>query len=345
MSSATKTIKVLSTNLIFCILIYLLFEIFTGNFISNQKLKCSYIKCNADYNHKITLYSKEKISVNYKKDKYGFRGRRKTISEIDIIAIGGSTTDERYLNEEDTWVEQLEKQFVQDQIPIDIVNAAIDGQSTVGHIWNFDNWFNKIENLQTKYFIFYIGLNEVKTTRRKDFKYDKKFTLINKIKYFIEFNGGITYKLYEFFYLKKNLIDEFNIGHNPTREAIYFKIKKKTKLDQKLISDIYSRLNELYILSKKFNSTPIFITQRSLKWKKVGNQIFSLSEVSNIYDIEKQKSDLIMKFCLDKRMKCINGFELFKLNEKDIYDLVHLNPKGSKKISAVLYENLKDLKF
>ena len=38
---------------------------------------------------------------------------------------------------------------------INFVNAGIDGQSTIGHIWNFNNWFNKIENFKSQYILFY----------------------------------------------------------------------------------------------------------------------------------------------------------------------------------------------
>ena len=51
--------------------------------------------------------------------------------------MGGSTTDERYLNLNDTWSEQLELNFKKNNKSIDVVNAGIDGQSSFGHIWNF----------------------------------------------------------------------------------------------------------------------------------------------------------------------------------------------------------------
>ena len=61
---------------------------------------------------------------------------------------------------------------------MDVVNAGIDGQSTIGHIWNFQDWFPKIENLKTKYFIFYIGLNE-RIIDDELSKYDNIFNLSN----------------------------------------------------------------------------------------------------------------------------------------------------------------------
>ena len=36
-----------------------------------------------------------------------------------------------------------------------IANAGIDGQSTVGHIWNFKNWLINIKDLNPKAIIFF----------------------------------------------------------------------------------------------------------------------------------------------------------------------------------------------
>ena len=43
-----------------------------------------------------------------------------------------------------------------------VVNAGVDGQSTVGHIKNFDWWFPNIPDLKVKYFLFY-NLEQVST--------------------------------------------------------------------------------------------------------------------------------------------------------------------------------------
>ena len=45
-------------------------------------------------------------------------------------------------------------------------------------------------------------------------------------------------------------------------------------------------------------------------------------------------------------MFCINLNESFNLSANDTYDLIHLSPKGSKKLSEFLFERLKyKLKF
>ena len=105
-----------------------------------------YILCDIKYIYENKLYDPFN-DVTYERDIFGLRGRYKDLNKIDIIVVGGSTTDERLLNLEDTWVEKLEKNFnLNQKIEIDFVNAGVDGQSSVGPLWNFVNWFKKVEN-------------------------------------------------------------------------------------------------------------------------------------------------------------------------------------------------------
>ena len=41
-----------------------------------------------------------------------------------------------------------------------IINAGIAGQSTYGHIYNFQHWFPKLKDFSPKLYIFYIGIND-----------------------------------------------------------------------------------------------------------------------------------------------------------------------------------------
>ena len=45
----------------------------------------------------------------YKRDNYGLRGDYNKISDIEIAAIGGSTTDERWIDDKLTWTYLLQK--------------------------------------------------------------------------------------------------------------------------------------------------------------------------------------------------------------------------------------------
>ena len=217
-----KIIKIFLVNITIFLLLIIVLELVYGNKIYPNKLNCGYLLCSSNYTYKNNLYEGKNF-INYKKDKYGFRGLRKNISQIDILTIGGSTTDERYLEIEDTWSEQLERKInnTYPKLDIDIVNAGIDGQSTNGHIWNFKNWFPKIKKFKTKYVFFYIGINEYFSDEKS--KYDqgtKGLNYFQKIKLWVRENNGIIYKSYDLVYRKYFLKDILNVGHQ-IREKKY----------------------------------------------------------------------------------------------------------------------------
>ena len=97
--------------------------------------------------------------IYYKRDGYGLRGVYDDVSKIDILTIGGSTTNERFIDETQTWTAVLGQEFRRHGHEIVVVNAGVDGQSTIGHIKNFDLWFPMIPNLKARYILAYVGIN------------------------------------------------------------------------------------------------------------------------------------------------------------------------------------------
>ncbi len=337
-------LKIVFINLIVFVFLYTLIEIFSGTLFFKNKLNCNYLLCNKEYTFKNSLYEPYN-DIKYFKDEYGFRGREKNIDDIDILVLGGSTTDERYLNFEDTWTERLEKKINTNLgKKLDVVNAGIDGQSSVGHIWNFDNWFAKLDNFKPKYIIIYFGLNERKDKSKYDLQY-QGFSFFEKIFILIKNNHGLTYNLYQYFSLIVNKDEYKKIGH-VKRKSNYEKINIEdyvmSKNEKILANKIYNNLEILNNLIIDMQSIPIYITQRSLRWKKKNNEFFSIPG-ENYYRNEKLRAETIMKFCKQNNVNCIDIFSLIELKEKDTYDLIHLNPIGAEKLSEEIYKKIKNI--
>ena len=65
--------------------------------------------------------------------------------------MGGSATDQRALTEGEAGY--LASRLCETWEIINIANGGIDGQSTYGHIKDFDWWFPSLPNLKVKYFL------------------------------------------------------------------------------------------------------------------------------------------------------------------------------------------------
>lgn len=345
--------NLLSTFIIFSIVFLIIFiiEIISGKYLSKNRLDCSYLHCNANYNYvnrtrEATMQKNYDTfyDIVYQKDKYGFRGKRKQISKIDILTVGGSTTDEKFLNLENTWSHKLEENFKRIDKNIDVVSAGIDGQSSHGHIWNLKNWFPKIENFKTKYIIYYMGINE-NLKKKPDTVFDlnkDNLTKINQIKFYIQRNNGLLYKTYNIF-RKKYYNLYLNSGYQPLLPK-YSKIKNTFTPNIKHKNNLVKNLSQIKKLTEELNATPIFVTQRTQFWKEINGEILLANNViynnKDHYNYEKFIAKTIINFCQENDLVCIDIFNNIKFDEEDHFELAHTTAKGSKKIADYIFKKL-----
>ena len=332
-----KFTKILLINFIVFVGVILFLEIILGNKIYPNKLNCGYLLCSADHSYKNSLYQGNDY-IRYKKDKYGFRGLRKKVNQIDILTVGGSTTDERYLETKDTWSEQLELliNINYPNLNFEVANAGIDGQSTYGHIWNFKNWFPKIQNFKTKYIFFYIGLNEYFSDQKHVYDQGTKYlNFFQKIKLWFKENNGIIFRTYDIVYRNFFLKDTLNVGHK-IRTVNYRLAKKNFQITDENIIDLNNRLDKLIMLTKKINAIPIFVTQKSLRSKLIDNKIYSIDEFDYMSK-EKIISEIIINNCEKNQIFCVDLFNKIKFSNDSLYDLVHASPEGAKTIAKTIF--------
>jgi len=338
--------KIISTNLILCLVIYALFEIFSGDYIigNNTRLNNNYLVLDKPLEYEVDLYTEELIKIKYKRDQYGFKDRFKNVDSIDIITVGGSTTEQRYLAIENTWSDLLEKKFNINH-NIDIVNAGISGQSSKGHIWSLNHWFKNISNLKPQYIIFYMGINENEngTTKGDPQPYQlKNIKFKDKIKKYLKNNNGITYKTYLKFTLKKSAL--LNVWHDSERYNSSYKLigPDASKFKKVTFIKLEKKLEELSRLTSEIGAIPIFVTQKTLRWKKDKSSISSIDKIDHYFN-EKKISKTIIDFCIKNNIKYIDGFNKLRFIKEDTWDLVHTSPSGSEKIADLIYGEIKTI--
>ena len=214
--------KIIFYNLLFLFLGLILIELIFGNWIFGPKFSSLIIKRNITKVWNPTHYESNHVAM-YKKDEFGFRGNYKNISNVKIITVGGSTTDERWIDENLTWSHLLQKKLENTYANIKVANAGTMGQSTIGHLKNFEIQFNQIPNLKPEYFIYYIGINDSilllkALDKYKDKRnYNEADTLVSKklferqVRYLK--NNSVFYKLFKlidgYFLAKKYGVTHF----------------------------------------------------------------------------------------------------------------------------------------
>ncbi len=118
-----------------------------------------------DY-HVAHLYEWQAPTIRYVRDEYGLRDDCASAGDIDILTVGGSTTDQRFLAQQATFQAVMQRELTRVAGPgICVSNAGVDGHSTHGHLRAFSDWFPLIPRLRPKLFVFSIGINDADFTR------------------------------------------------------------------------------------------------------------------------------------------------------------------------------------
>ena len=112
-----KIIKIFIINIFILILKIIFLEIIFGNWVFNNEWRsANYLNIIRDKQIEITIKDLEKENSNYKiiytRDIYALRSSCKYENNIDILTIGGSTTDQRYISDENTFQEILQQKLL-----------------------------------------------------------------------------------------------------------------------------------------------------------------------------------------------------------------------------------------
>jgi len=339
----------------------LLLEVFYGGWFDPYALNRLNIVRNKTVHYPINgLYDTGLEYAVHKRDMYGFRGYYESPDSIDILTIGGSTTEQKYITEGQTWQDVMRTRFLEEGKDVSVVNAGLDGQSSKGHIENFEYWFPKVPGLKPKYFIFYIGFCDrfAWLDRIEEYK-DRKGLL-----------GGETERSMWDRLLRRSFVCDafrklysshtayvYDLHHARIdySEANWLKIKPSAFSDHvNEAAKLYGRqLHRLFDLVESWGGKAVFVTQKAMTYKEVEGEIYFLDTVKVIgRDVVTHHDDYIymshinnttMEVCRERGGICIDLAKELEVSPDDYYDYRHMNPRGTEKVGNFLYGKLKEL--
>lgn len=330
-------IKLILINIFIFLIFLIVIDLIFGSWFKNKfNLRLSSER-NINRVYKFDFNNHKGQSL-YIRDNLGFRVKNVSTKpkKVNIIFAGGSTTNQKFLNYDETIVGILDYKINNYKF----ANSGIDGMSIVGHINSFDLWFDKIDNLKPSYFIFYIGVNDqfLFSENNKDRNVDQLIESSNKaqIREYLESNSFF-YK--QFRILKSALFLKYGLNiaanHVNQKTVVYSEretnkfssynefINKKINIKHKKIYDSY--LEKLTNRVIKSESKIIYLTQTS-----------GYGMNDDLYLI----ASSIMEHCKKFQLICFNLAKESSLNFDDFYDGLHLNKKGSIKVSNYIYKKL-----
>ena len=343
--------KTLAVNLFIIFIGLIAIElIFGGWFRKQNQLDNFNIYRNRIIYHSLNgLYDSDNEVIKYSRDNYGMRGTLawNCPEKIDILTIGGSTTDQRYITDGQTWQDVLQNEFQKQGKNFIIGNAGVDGQSTLGYIRNFEVWFPLVPNLSPKYVFFYIGINDVLTIQSNT---DYSFLNNNSFRG-IKINS-VLYNLgrkIQGLYLAKMV---YRVAHRKIDFSQIQYVDKGTRPEE--FFDSYrvdvnvgyrKRLLKLIEMTEAMGAKPVFITQPSRIYKyEKDDTMMGVEEEINGIDFYKMLSEVnrVIYEVAGNKYIVVELTELRIWNDNDFYDFMHMTPSGAQKVGFAIYEQIKD---
>lgn len=356
MKIKSKTLSILLINSSFYLVFFVTTELLLGNWIKNFFTLQDYIPIPGLIKDRVLMYDAKKIfsssktvPIIYTRDKLGYRSRDFNKNKLQILTLGGSSTDQRYTTDGKTWQDNLD--IIEPRF--DFINGGVDGQSSYGHLTSIRLWHSKSLNPDdVAKIIFYIGVNE---SLKKNYisKFDFAKTPFQYFKWVVRENS---------FYIIKitKIVQNFKNKYSPLKEPIVFINQHKARPIDFLDKGIYYKLenfnsdsfpeyienftNLLNDTQKYFPKSKIIVIQQQVPGCSFINQF----EVNDRYP-DKTKTrclDLINIFQIQKEIVNSQKFKdkidlvpmyLKKiLNDDDVYDYTHTNNIGSMKIAKFI---------
>lgn len=293
--------------------------------------------------------------IHYKRDRHGLRGAYEDPSRIDILVLGGSTANEIFIDEDATWTATLAKAFAEEGRKVTVVNAGVDGQSTVGHLKNFELWFPRIPGLKARYVLVYLGINDhaVAATGTLN-KQDHLEAPRRQVKQFLINNSAI-YGLYRT--LKGAWkAREADLVHKPTNyDGIAWTEAPvqpdPAEADRKWAPQLDAfagRLAELARRVRAFGAEPIIVTQHLGRYRIRDGKVHGRPLPDGRVDINDFAGldafdRRAMTVCAEVKAICIDLARELLFTDGDHYDGLHTTPRGSARIGRFLHEKLKGI--
>jgi lysophospholipase L1-like esterase len=293
----------------------------------------------------------------YSRDEHGLRGAYSDPGKIDILVMGGSTADEIYVSDELTWVEQLRKAFAAAGQPLVIVNAAIDGQSSIGHIRAIDIWFPNIPGLRTRYVLFYIGINDIAVNPKSISQFDamKSPEPLRRVRYYL-MNNSIFYNKF------RQVRGMFTAWRMQYLHGVLQSEKTEWRPattgpgEEDLAKTLEPRLTayaaRLQTLVRKvrtdLRAEPIFVTQKRGDYRIADGRLLvrvdkgAATPSDEAHRTLRAFNQVTLAVAAEMKAPAIDLARGLAFEEGDFYDHIHTTPAGSRRIGRFIYEEIKD---
>lgn len=334
-------VMVVGVNLALLLVAAVIIEVIFGRWFTSDPI--DQLSVPRDQQVKVTaagLYPGGEAFV-YRRDHWGFRGGGVDPATIEILTLGGSTTNQLYLTEDSTWQAVAARALRAAGRPVVIGNAGIDGQSSVGTLTNLRAWLPHVPGLKPRLILVYTGINDTAVGGNvvDELKYSSIHKSIRQKSALMRFGATVSGILQaQKAKLNHQAIDFSAAQWSGTPNGYDW---AKAGLEPGT-GPYRERLTAIVRHIQTLGSRPVLVTQRRGDYRTVNGNVVGLvmppdgPNGMDQYLALSRFNAATLEVCRETGATCLDlGGEL-DLGDGDFYDMVHTTPQGAEKIGRWL---------
>jgi len=300
------------------------------------------------------IHGPQAAPVSYTRDAHGLRGACTEPAKVRVVTLGGSTTDQVYVDDAQTWQAVLERRLAEAALkqPVCVANAGVDGHTTFGHIAAMERWLPLIPGLRPDFILLYIGVNDA-ALRRERAPGDERASpgLWGRAKAAMQHNSAL-WALWR--RLNRPPADEAPIfaAHKLLKpvDADYGSTRPAADIEALVAQSTVAfreRLQRLLVLIERSGAKPICVSQPSIIYRHFPEGWRGITETFKLdgrsfNGLDYRASMLALNQVMADLCPRTGGhyidLESRPFDVGDYYDAAHMNGAGTAKVGNYLFE-------
>lgn len=344
--------QIVLVNVALCAAVCVVIELIFGGWLRSHYLGSLDIPADIDEVRDVGDLVGQPKTIRYTRDRHGIRGTYASLANVDVLTLGGSTTDQRAITNDGTWQELLRSRLAEAGKTVSIINMGIDGQTSYGHILMLDRWAPTVPGLRPRFVLVHVGVNDF--YRQGLAHPDHRGWFEKKIQ-----DNSIIIRLVNTFYGMRQVEHEYSLlGHHyeDLAKKQWTSVPRLTH-HRELMAErcaLYrARLDSLIERIHALGAVPIMVTQRFAVYRRTDTGLVGVDQDFNYegmsingvdaYYMMHELNTTLLEACRAGGGICIDLAEELRIEPSDFYDFVHPNDEGTKKVADYLFVNLRSV--
>lgn len=250
----------------------------------------------------------------YRRDSWGFRGDGLDPAKIAILTLGGASTDQRRLPDDQTWQAVMEREFAAGGHESLVANAGLDGQTIADQLTAFTDWFPNVPGLRPRFVVFFVGLDEIPMTAPAAEAESPSIPRPSLLRHSALLR------------LADRLTDAAPAPEQPLTVQLpdSTQTTPEWRPDRATITAYAERLGQLAQLSHAMGAVPVFVVQ--------GITAADNRHSKPLDEFNRATRDV----CKDEGLLCLDLAREVNFTPADFYDNLHISPQGAEKVGRWL---------